>query len=73
MPDKEGQASPAPRAQAGIQVGSVDLGGMFLLHHHDLSSAGGGALYGPYFIRDVADGNLYKLQSTNGKLGLVKV
>lgn len=49
-------------------VNAENLQQFFVMHRHGGDAMGGGNLYGPYFIRDEADGNLYKIICTNGVL-----
>lgn len=65
-----GQAPQAPtvpqRGQAG--VGDSNFQSVYAMHVHDGSNAGGGLLYGPYFIKD-KNGVVWKFGvTTNGVL-----
>ncbi len=77
-----GGARQAPRGGAGRGDSSSFRGGgiaieqltqILLNHRHSGGFSDGQQLYGPYFIRDDADGHTYKLTCHNGQLGVTAV
>ncbi len=61
-----------PTSQAMLGIGPENFESVFIMHRHDGSTAGGGVLNGPYFIKDNL-GRPWKLVvSVTGALTTVK-
>lgn len=64
----ERELSSLKRGMSGVSPENLQQ--FFLMHAHDGTAMGGKPLYGPYLIRDVANGHTYQIISRNGSLTL---
>ena len=70
-PPAKGAGANSIRGNAALMGVTGDtLQQFFVMHRHAGGPLDGNSLYGPYFIKDSANGKLYKIVCTNGVLGV---